>query len=274
VAEIRENAPFELRKVNPRKLRTLLVFIPLVTVYTIVCGSVSFLLALIFRSGNPSHWVARLWAWLILKTCGIRVSIDGLEHLNRDQKYVLASNHQSLFDIPILFAYLPISFRILFKRSLLQIPFLGWHLWVSGHIPVDRANPVKARQSLNRASEHLSHKGSIAIFPEGTRSHDGSIGRFKHGSFVLAVRAGIPVVPVTISESWRVMERGKVTVHPRHVKVHVDRPLSVDCYDERSVTDLSRAVRNVVESHYEPSSLAVDKIPGSQIEDDQAGVVR
>ncbi len=255
---------------NPRKLRTLLVFIPLVTVYTIVCGSVSFLLAIVFRSGHPAHWVARLWSWLILKTCGIQVSIDGIEHLDRNRKYVLASNHQSLFDIPILFAYLPISFRILFKRSLLRIPFLGWHLWVSGHIPVDRGNPVKARESLNRASDHLSHKGSIAVFPEGTRSHDGSIGRFKHGSFLLAIRAGVPVVPVTISESWRVMERGKVTVHPGRVKVHVDRPISVEGYDDRSVTDLSRAVRSVVESHYEPSIAGADKIPEKHIEDDRA----
>jgi len=260
--------------VNPRKLRTLWVFIPLVTLYTVVCGSLSFLLALIFRSGEPSHQVARLWSWLILKTCGIQVSIDGLEHLDRDQNYVLASNHQSLFDIPILFAYLPISFRILFKRSLLQIPFLGWHLWVSGHIPVDRGNPSKARESLNRAAEHLRYKGSIVIFPEGTRSHDGSIGRFKHGSFVLAIRAGVPVVPVTISESWRVMERGKVTVHPGRVTVHVDRPLSVEDYDERSAIDLSRAVRNVVESHYEPSIPAADKVAVKRIVDDQPGMAR
>jgi 1-acyl-sn-glycerol-3-phosphate acyltransferase len=258
-----------------------LVFIPLVTVYTIVCGSVSFLLALIFRSGHPSHGVARFWAWLILRTCGIRVSIDGLENLDRDQIYVLASNHQSLFDIPILFAYLPISFRILFKRSLLQLPFLGWHLWVSGHIPVDRGNPVKARQSLNRAAEHLRQKGSIVIFPEGTRSHDGSIGRFKYGSFVLAIRAGVPVVPVTISESWRVMERGKVTVHPRRVKVHVDRPLSVEDYDDRSVTDLARAVRAIVASHYEPSiedaggvREDANGISEKRIEDDQPGMAQ
>jgi 1-acyl-sn-glycerol-3-phosphate acyltransferase len=253
--------------VNPRKLRTLLVFIPLVTVYTIVCGSVSFLLAIIFRSGDPSHRVARLWSWLILRTCGIRVSIDGLENLDLDRTYVLASNHQSLFDIPILFAYLPISFRILFKRSLLRIPFLGWHLWVSGHIPVDRGNPVKARQSLKRASEHLCRKGSIVIFPEGTRSHDGSIGRFKYGSFVLAIRAGVPVVPVTISESWRVMERGRVTVHPRSVKVHVDRPLSVGEYDDKSVTKLSRVVRDIVESHYEPSLTSADGVPKECDED-------
>jgi 1-acyl-sn-glycerol-3-phosphate acyltransferase len=247
-----------------RKLRTLFVFIPLVSIYTIVCGSVSFVLALVFRSGDPAHYVARFWAWLILKTCGIKVLIDGLEHIDRSQTYVLASNHQSLFDIPILFAYLPISFRILFKKSLLQIPFLGWHLWVSGHIPVERENPVRARQSLERAVEHIRKKGSVAVFPEGTRSRDGSVGRFKQGSFLLAIRAGVPVVPVTISESWRVMERGKVTVHPRTVRVYVDRPMPIDGFDERRAVALSQGVRDVVIRNY---GRTPDAIVGQEARD-------
>jgi 1-acyl-sn-glycerol-3-phosphate acyltransferase len=252
------------------KLRTILVFIPLVCIYTIVCGSVSFLLALVFRSGDPSHCVARFWAWLILKTCGIKVIVDGRDHIDRNQTYIFASNHQSLFDIPILFAYLPISFRILFKRSLLQIPFLGWHLWVSGHVPVERENPVKARQSLDRAADHIRRKGSIVVFPEGTRSRDGSIGRFKHGSFLLAIRAGVPVVPVTISESWRVMERGIVTVHPRTVHVSVDRHIPIEDFDEQSVSELSKTVRDVVLRNYRPSrGSKSEPLPQNRLEEAQ-----
>ena len=237
-----------------KKLRTLFVFIPLVTVYTIVCATVSCPLALVFRSGEPSHQVARIWTWLILKTCGVKVDIDGLDNIDHGRTYIFASNHQSLFDIPILFTYLPVSFRILFKQSLLGLPFLGWHLWVSGHIPVDRSNPVKARKSLERATEHVRNKGSIVVFPEGTRSCDGSIGRFKQGSFVLAVKGGVPVVPVTISESWRIMERGKVTVHPRTVRVHVAPPVDVADFDEPSVTELSRKVRDIIVRNYSSCS--------------------
>jgi 1-acyl-sn-glycerol-3-phosphate acyltransferase len=256
------------------KLRTIVWFIPLVSLYTIICGSLSLLLALVARSGEPSHQVARLWAWLILKTCGIKVSIDGLEHLDRRQTYVFASNHQSLFDIPILFAYFPLSFRILFKRSLLRIPFLGWHLWLCGHVPVDRENPVRARQSLDRAAEHIRRTGSVAIFPEGTRSRDGSIGRFKYGSFLLAIRAGVPVIPVTISESWRVMERGKVTVHPGRVRVYVDRPVPVDRFDEQSASELSQAVREIVIGNYRPAGGSIeDALPPNRLEDaGQAGM--
>jgi 1-acyl-sn-glycerol-3-phosphate acyltransferase len=234
-----------------KKLRTLFVFIPLVTVYTIVCATVSCPLALVFRSGEPSHQVARIWTWLILKTCGVKVDIDGLDNIDYDRTYVFASNHQSLFDIPILFTHLPVSFRILFKQSLLGLPWLGWHLWFGGHIPVDRSNPVKARKSLERATEHIQHEGSIVVFPEGTRSRDGSIGRFKHGSFVIALRGGVPVVPVTISESWRIMERGKVTVNPRTVRVHLAPPIDVKEFDESSVAKLSAKVHDIIVSNYQ-----------------------
>ncbi len=234
-----------------RKLRTLFVFIPLVAVYTIVCATVSCPLALVFRSGEPSHQVARIWTWLILKTCGVKVDIDGLDNIVDDRTYVFASNHQSLFDIPILFTHLPVSFRILFKQSLLGLPWLGWHLWFGGHIPVDRSNPVKARKSLERATEHIQHEGSIVVFPEGTRSRDGSIGRFKHGSFVIAIRGGVPVVPVTISESWRIMERGKVTVNPRTVRVHLAPPVDVEEFDESSVAKLSTKVHDIIVSNYQ-----------------------
>lgn len=233
-----------------KKLRTLFVFIPLVTVYTIVCATISCPLALVFRSGEPSHQVARIWTWLILKTCGVKVDIDGLDNIDDNRTYVFASNHQSLFDIPILFTHLPVSFRILFKQSLLGLPWLGWHLWMGGHIPVDRSNPVKARRSLERATEHLREKGSIVVFPEGTRSHDGSIGRFKQGSFVLAIRGGVPVVPVTISESCKIMERGKVTVHPRTVTVHLAPPVDLAEFDESSVAKLSKKVRDIILSNY------------------------
>jgi 1-acyl-sn-glycerol-3-phosphate acyltransferase len=182
------------------------------------------------------------------------VDIDGLDNIDYARTYVFASNHQSLFDIPILFTHLPVSFRILFKQSLLGLPWLGWHLWMGGHIPVDRSNPVKARKSLERAIEHIRNKGSIVVFPEGTRSRDGSIGRFKQGSFVLAVRGGVPVVPVTISESWRIMERGKVTVHPQTVRVHVAPPVDVEDFDESSATELSKTVRAIILSNYQEVS--------------------
>lgn len=242
--------------------RTVCISIPLVTVYTTVCGSLSVLLGVFFSSGGPSHQVSRFWAWLILKTCSVKVKMSGLENLLPDRVYVFASNHQSLFDIPVLFTYLPISFRILYKRSLNGIPFLGWHLFMCGHIAVDRANPVRARKSLERAAARI-RKVSVSIFPEGTRSADGSLGRFKNGGFLLAVRAGVSVVPVTISGSWKIMKRGEVTVHPGTIRVHVDRPIPVEEIEESSVSELAQTVKEIVARNHQDDQViaGADSLP-------------
>ena len=236
------------------KFRTLFWFIPLVTVYTVVCGAVSLVFAVIFRSGDPSHRIASLWAWLILKTCGVSVEVEGREKLVAGRTYVLASNHQSLFDTPILFAHLPLSFRILYKKSLNRIPFLGWHLFLSGHVGVERENPAKASASLEHAAERIRSGTSVAVFPEGTRSYDGVMRAFRKGSFRLALKAATPVVPLTISGSHLVMRRGKVTVYPRKVRLVIGEPLPVEGLTETDAAALSEQVRDVVRRSLEGSA--------------------
>lgn len=221
------------------------------TISTVVCGSISLLLAVVFRSGEPSHKVASFWAWTILKICQVGVEVEGEENLEPGRTYVLASNHQSLFDTPIIFAYLPISFRILYKKSLNRIPFLGWHIFMSGHIGVERDNPTKARASLEHAAERIRNGTSVAVFPEGTRSYDGVMRSFKKGSFRLAIKAGAPIVPMTIIDSHLVMKRGKVTVYPRTVMLVIDEPIPVTDFDEDRADELMRKVRDVVSGNLE-----------------------
>jgi 1-acyl-sn-glycerol-3-phosphate acyltransferase len=235
------------------KLRTLFWFIPLVTVDTIVCGALSLVLAAVFRSGNPSHGVARFWAWLILKICKVRVEVQGRENLTPGRTYVLASNHQSLFDTPIVFAYLPLSFRVLYKKSLNRIPFLGWHLFLSGHIGVERENPAKASASLDHAAERIRTGTSVVVFPEGTRSYDGVMRAFRKGSFRLALKAETPIVPLTISGSHLVMKRGRVTVYPGRVRLTIGAPIGIDGLAESDAGSLSERVRDVVKRNLEAS---------------------
>jgi 1-acyl-sn-glycerol-3-phosphate acyltransferase len=218
-----------------------------VTVETVVCGAVSLVLAVLFRSGDPSHRVASLWAWLILKTCGVSVEVEGRENLISGCTYVLASNHQSLFDTPILFACLPLSFRILYKKSLNRIPFLGWHLFLSGHVGVERESPAKASESLDRAAARIRAGTSVAVFPEGTRSYNGAMRPFRKGSFRLALKAATPVVPLTISGSHLVMKRGKVTVYPRKVRLTIGEPMPVVDLTESDAGALADRVRDVVQ---------------------------
>jgi 1-acyl-sn-glycerol-3-phosphate acyltransferase len=181
----------------------------------------------------------------------VRVEIEGAENLERGRTYIVASNHQSLFDTPIVFAYLPISFRILYKKSLNRIPFLGWHIFMSGHIGVERENPTKARESLEHAAERIRGGTSVVVFPEGTRSYDGAMRAFKKGSFRLAIKAGVPIVPMSIIDSHLVMKRGRVTVYPKTVKLVIDEPIPTAGLDEERAGALMDQVRAVVSRNLE-----------------------
>src|SRR5262249_17992233 len=147
-------------------------------------------------SGDAGHWCARTWARAILWTTGVRVEVRGFERLDRSRSYVFAANHQSIYDIPIVFAALPFQLRIIAKQSLGRIPFLGWHLQRTGDLLVDRQKP--GASVLKKMSRLVSERHSLIVFPEGTRSVDGRVGSFKAGSFVLAVGAAVPIVPISI----------------------------------------------------------------------------
>ena len=120
--------------------RTVFFLIPCISVYTIVLGTLSVLSTVVDRRGHAAHWCARAWSWLILATTGVTVTVEGLDRVQRDRTYVFISNHQSIYDIPVLFASLPFQLRIIAKESLGRFPFLGWHLIRAGHLLVDRSN--------------------------------------------------------------------------------------------------------------------------------------
>jgi 1-acyl-sn-glycerol-3-phosphate acyltransferase len=200
------------------------VLVPTIAVYTIVCGSGSLLSNLWDRSGRAAHWCARLWGGLILVTSRVRVERSGLERLQSGTTYVFVANHQSLYDIPVVFWWLPFQLRIIAKESLGRVPFVGWHLRRAGNILVDRSNPD--RSGILETWRRLVAQGlSLIIFPEGTRSRDGRVGRFKAGSFLLAIEAGIPVVPVSIVGTRDVMPCGQFIVRPGAVRFTIHEPI-------------------------------------------------
>jgi 1-acyl-sn-glycerol-3-phosphate acyltransferase len=205
--------------------RTVLWLIPTIAIYTVVLGTLSILSSFFERDGRFAHRCARAWSWLILATTGVQVRAEGLERLGRGETYVFVSNHQSIYDIPIVFRTLPFQLRIIAKASLASFPFLGWHLRRTGHMLVRRENPDPAR-IFKRWSELLSRGLSLIVFPEGTRSADGRVGRFKGGSFLLAIQAGVSVVPVSVSGSRHVMGKGRLTTRPGHVRLVVHEPLT------------------------------------------------
>jgi len=187
-------------------LRSLLFTNLLIYFYTALCGTFSLLSSLFDDSGRWQHSFARLWSWLILTTSGIRTRVEGMENLNPEEPAIYCANHQSAMDIPILFVNLPVQFRFVAKRSLFRMPFMGWHLKRSGHIPVDRDRPREAMRSLDAAAEKIRAGSSVVLFPEGHRSRDGNMRPFKSGSFYLAIQAGVPVVPITLNGTRAVLK--------------------------------------------------------------------
>ena len=224
--------------------RTVFFLIPAVTLYTIVLGTASLVSTIFDRTGDFGHRCARAWASLILRTTGVRVRVSGLEHLDPGRSYVLAANHQSIYDIPIVFASLPVQLRIVAKDSLGRIPFLGWHLQRTGHLLVDRKNPGAG--ILKRMAQLVGGARSLIVFPEGTRSVDGRVGRFKGGTFLLAIDSELPVLPISIARSRFVMQKGQLMVCPEEVTLTVHAPLPTIGVTRHQARQFAEEVREIV----------------------------
>jgi len=225
--------------------RTVFFLIPAIGLYTIILGTLSLGLSLFDKRGYGAHWCARTWAWLILRTTGVKVDVEGLDRLTPGRTYIFVSNHQSIYDIPVIFSSLPYQLRIIAKRSLGRIPFLGWHLRRTGHMLVDRTSSDQLAV-FGWASRLTSGGLSLIVFPEGTRSLDGKVARFKGGSFYLALEAGIPVVPVSIIGSRHIMLKGRLTVQPGRVKLLVHEPIETSSLVNVGPREFAEQVRETV----------------------------
>jgi 1-acyl-sn-glycerol-3-phosphate acyltransferase len=239
--------------------RTVFWLIPTIAVYTIVLGIASITSSFLDRRGYFGHACARAWSWLILATTGVEVTVHGLERLVTGKTYVFVANHQSIYDIPCLFWNIPFQLRIIAKESLGKFPMLGPHLKRTGHMLVDRSRPDKAG-IFGWASRLTANGLSLIVFPEGTRSRDGMMGKFKGGSIMLAMQAGLPLVPISVIGSRHVMKKGELTTRPGHVRLIVHEPIETAANPEPTVHDvreLANRVREVIRPAVEEEAQGV-----------------
>jgi 1-acyl-sn-glycerol-3-phosphate acyltransferase len=227
-------------------LRSLVVTIPLIYLYTIVMGTISLLVSAFDRQGNLQHACARIWARLVMMTSMVRVRVSGLENINPQAPYVYCANHQSYLDTTLLFGYLPVNFRIMAKASLFRIPFLGWHLKRSGHMRIPRDNIHGAARSLLQAADHIRSGTPVVVFPEGGRSVDGPLQDFRAGTFLLAIRAGVPAVPVTIIGTRAALAPNSWHIHPARVEMIIHPPIPTEGMTTRDSEWLAKQVRDVI----------------------------
>jgi 1-acyl-sn-glycerol-3-phosphate acyltransferase len=230
--------------------------------YTVVMATASLLLWPFDRTGAMQHWCARWWCRLIAWTIGARIRVHGTENVSPRRSYVYMANHSSLIDTPALFAYLPYQFKIMAKKELFYVPFMGWHLWSSGNFPVDRGDGRKTARSLRRVIEGVRAGKSLAVFPEGTRTPDGRLQEFKPGAFKIALRAGAPVVPVTIRGTFDLLPKTTLAPRPGRVDVFIGSPIETAEYNEKRLPELIKRTRDAIGAKLEPERREKEQTSG------------
>jgi 1-acyl-sn-glycerol-3-phosphate acyltransferase len=196
-----------------------------VVLCTVVWGIVALIAVLLDRSGDAVVWCGRRWIEWILWGCRIRVETAGLEHVDREHPQIFMANHQSALDVAAVLMAVPVQFRFVGKREIKRIPFVGWAAMGGGHILIDRGDNASAVARLKEAAGRIRGGTNVVVFPEGTRSTTRGLRPFKSGGFHLAIQSGVPIVPVSVSGSRRLVPKRSLRVHSGCLKVVIGRPI-------------------------------------------------
>ena len=201
---------------------------------------------LLFRLG---HFCIRVAGWM----CGVKVEVQGREHIRGDQPYLFLSNHQGNLDGPVLFYATGRNLLAVIKKEIMRIPILAWVLRALSFVPIDRSDAIKARTGIDRATRLLKEGYSFFAFPEGTRSRTGQLGEFKKGVFLMAINAGVPVLPVTICNSRALQPPGCYAIKPGKIKVIFHEPIPTDQLQLEHRDRLMRLTRSTIEAGISPA---------------------
>ena len=236
----------------------------LVTLGIAITGFISFwciIFSIIPNSEDRIHKMANLWAKILLLISNTKVEVIGSENILHGKPQIFMANHQSDFDILIVLGHVPGQFRWIAKKELFNIPIFGAAMKTAGYIEIDRNNHEKAMQSMDEAALRIREGKSVMTFPEGTRSRDGEIKAFKQGAFHLAIKSGVPIVPISIIGSGRIMPKRSVRIKPGQIKLVIGEPIDVKSIDIEKRHELIEKVRNTIIKNYddwrEPENLNI-----------------
>lgn len=215
------------------------VFVPLFVVFTLITALVVILMAPIFGNRfwgyHPPKWWSRFTCWLAL----CRVRTRGHEHLDSRQSYIFVANHQGAFDIFLVYGFLNHAIIWMQKKSLREIPFVGFASEKAGHVFVDNSNTTARATSIEKAKERINHGMSMVIFPEGARTKSGKMGRFKRGAFHIAHDMKLPVVPLTINGPYDILKRNTLQLKPgKKMELVIHPPVRTDNLTQAELFEL------------------------------------
>ncbi len=227
--------------------RTNLIQAPLFFAFTGICGSLALLVSLFDRSGRAQHRIARIWAKLGVWSSGSSLEVRGSENLGRFPVAVYAANHTSYMDTPVVFAALPFQFRILARKDLWTMPFIGWYLGRSGQIPIDTGNPRATLSSLGGGVRALRAGMPLFIFPEGARTPTGELREFLSGAAYLAIRAQVPLVPIALSGVYDLLPIHTRHFYPGRLILTAGEPIQTAGMHMRQAEELTERLRAAIE---------------------------
>ena len=211
------------------------------------------LTAFVTPTGNLPFNLCKIWTRIAIIMAGVRLHVEGTEKVVDGQSYVIISNHQSLYDIPALMNGLGMQFRWIIKRELMRIPLFGYALYASRNVFIDRLKTKQSLQNINRALDRLPGGVSVMFFAEGTRSAGKEIKKFKKGGFFMAVQRGLPILPITINGSAKVMpDKKSFAFYPGPIEVIVGDPIDTSDYSDSAINELVEKTRKAIISNFKP----------------------
>jgi 1-acyl-sn-glycerol-3-phosphate acyltransferase len=240
------------RKINPILQALLvvyhsLVFLPLGILITLICSAIIIIMLPIAGNAKWGSYPAMFWARALCAISLVRIKVEGQEHLDPKASYIFVANHQSLYDIPLVYGWLKNNFKWIIKKEFRKMPVMGYLCYRMGHIFIDRSNPMRAKQSLDQAKQNLK-KGntSIFLFPEGTRTRNGQVGRFKRGAFTIARDLHLPIVPVSIIGAYEALPKGLNCIIPGKIKIIFHQPIDTTHLTDENLNEMVDNVREIV----------------------------
>ena len=226
-----------------------LVVDPLIYLSTMFFGTINLFVSLFDKVGNAQMVMARTWARSLLIIAGVRVEAEGLEKIDLGKPFVIAANHSSYMDTPVILDKIGLQFRFLAKEGLFKIPLLGTHLKLAGHVPVPQGDPRAAIRTMQTAAGNIREKGiSMLIFPEGGRTRDGKLQEFKEGVAYIAIKAGVPIIPVGLTGTRAIVAIGSAIVRRGRVTLRAGDPISTEGLTLKDRQWLTELVRQRVEA--------------------------
>ena len=230
------------------------IALPIMIVVTIIVALAT-MIGSIFNDRFWGYWPGMIWGRLFYLIFLIPLKVDGKEHIKKGQSYVIAPNHQSYWDAFLIYGYIGIKFKWMMKKELGKIPFVGWACYMAGCIFIDRSSRESGINSIRKAESKLKDGMSVVIFPEGTRSYDGQMGKFKRGAFLISEELQLPILPVTIDGNYDVMSRH--AWHPVHMTIH--EPVWPKSTKDMTETQVKEIMNETSEKVYNTIKETLDK---------------